>query len=126
LSRSLLTCFGLDQNPHDVAFLHDQVLIVIDLHLGAGPLAEQHQIAGFDIDRNELADLITSTGANGNNFALLGLFLGGVGNDDASSTLCLGFDAFDYDTIVKRTEFHVSLLRMEIGQIFSLAEALIP
>ncbi len=105
MSRSLLECFGLDQNPHDIAFLHDQVLIVIDLHLSAGPLAEQHQIAGFDIDRNELAGLITSTGTNGNNFALLRLFLGGVGNDDASGTFCFGFDAFDYDTIVGGRNF---------------------
>ena len=59
--------------------------MVIDLDLGAGPLAEQYPVAGFDVDRNELAALITSTGTNGGNFALLGLFLGSVGNDDASS-----------------------------------------
>jgi hypothetical protein len=84
-------CLCLDQNPHHVAFLHDQIVFVIDLGLGAGPLAEQHPVASLDINRNELAALIASTRTNSDNFPLLGLFLGGVGNEDASSAFCLGF-----------------------------------
>src|SRR3984957_4746526 len=109
-SRGLLACLDLDQNPHDVAFLHDQVLDAVDLDLGARPFAEQHPVAGLDVDRDELAGLITSPGADGDNFALARLFLGGVGDDDAGSGLALSVDALDDDAIVQWTEFHRSLL----------------
>ena len=35
--------------PHYIAFLDDQVIVLIDLDLGAGPLAEQHAVAGFEL-----------------------------------------------------------------------------
>src|ERR1043165_4344247 len=109
-SGGFLAGFRLDQNPHDVALLHDQVFGVVDLDLRAGPFAEQHPIACLEAARDELAALIASTRANGDDFALARLFLDGVGNDDTSSALCLGLDTLDHDSIVKRTEFHVSLL----------------
>jgi hypothetical protein len=28
----------LDEYPHDVTFLHDQVFVTVDLHLGTRPL----------------------------------------------------------------------------------------
>src|SRR4051794_31877018 len=49
LGRLALTR-GLVQHAHNVAFLHDQILDAIDLHLGAGPFAEQHPVAGFDVE----------------------------------------------------------------------------
>src|SRR5882724_6618183 len=70
LSGSLPARLGLDQNSHDVALLHDQVFVVIDLDLGAGPFAEQHPVAGLEVDRNEFAALVASTWTNGDNFAL--------------------------------------------------------
>src|SRR5690349_20739883 len=106
-SGGLLAGLGLDQNPHDVALLHDQIIMIIDLDLGARPLAEQHPVAGFEVDRNELAALIASTRANGDDLALARLFLDGVRNDDSSGALCIGLDTLDHDSIVKRTEFHV-------------------
>src|SRR5262249_50641236 len=48
---------------------------------------------------------------DGDHFALGGLFLGRVGNDDAASGLLFGFDTLDHDTVVKRTELHKVLLR---------------
>src|SRR5205823_12877373 len=96
----------LDQHRHDVAFLHDQVLDAIDLDLGARPLAEQHPVAGLDVDRDQLARLVAPAGADGDDLALLRLFLGGIGNDDPSRALFLGVNALDDDTVVKRTELH--------------------
>jgi hypothetical protein len=46
-------------------------------------------------------------GADGNDFAFLRLFLGGVGDDDAASGLFFGFDAANEHAVVQRTEFHV-------------------
>ena len=82
----------------------------VDLDFGAGPLAEQHAVANFEIDRSQLAALIAAARADGDHFALGGLFLGRVGNDNAASGLLFGLDTFDHDAVVERTEFHAVLL----------------
>src|SRR5262245_41506356 len=105
-SSRLAARLGLDIDPHDVAFLHDQVLDAVDLDLGARPLAEQHAVAGFDVDRDQLARFIASAGSHGDDLALLRLFLCGIGNDDPPRALFLGVNALDDDAVVKRTEFH--------------------
>src|SRR5205823_13653125 len=92
------------ENAHDVALLHDQQLFAVDLHLGAGPFAEQHAVADLKIDRDQLAAFITATGTNRGDFALRGLFLGGVGNDDAALGLFFGVDALDDNAVVKGTK----------------------
>jgi hypothetical protein len=51
-SGLLLGGSGTFEDAHDVAFLHDQEVLAVDLDLGARPLAEQHA----------LADLQTSSG----------------------------------------------------------------
>src|SRR6266851_10002213 len=56
--------------PHDVAFLHDQVLDAIDLDLGARPFAEQHPVAGLDVDRDQLARLVAPAWPAGDDLAL--------------------------------------------------------
>src|SRR5436190_14796796 len=98
------------EDAHDVAFLHDQQLLAVDLDLGAGPFAEQNAVADLEVDRDQLASFVTATGAHGDDFALRGLFLGTVRNDDAASGLLFGVDALDHDAVVKRTEFHAVLL----------------
>src|SRR5262249_5933563 len=82
----------------------------VDLDLGAGPLAEQHAVAGLHVQRDQLAGLVAAAGADRHDFALRGLFLGGVGDDDAAGGLLLGVDALDDDPVVKRGELHVVLL----------------
>src|ERR1043166_6149613 len=109
-SRSLLARLDLDQHAHDVAFLHDQVFDPVELDLGAGPFAEQHTVAGRDIDGNELAGLVASAGADGDDFALARLLPGVVGDDDAGRGLALGLDTLDDDAIMQGAKFHRSLL----------------
>src|SRR5258707_3993580 len=95
-SRGLLGLRGgLFENAHDVAFLHDQEILTVDLHLGAGPLAEQHALADLQVDRDQLAGLVAATGADGDDLALRGLLFDGIGNDDAAGALLLGIDALD-------------------------------
>src|SRR4051794_10708994 len=93
-------------DAHDVALLHDQEILAIDAHLGAGPLAEENAVAGLHVERNDLAALVAGAGTGGDDLALLGLLLGGVGDDDAALRLLLGVDAADDNTVMKRTEFH--------------------
>src|SRR5229473_8057803 len=109
--RGLLLRGGqIGENAHDVAFLHDQQLLAIELDLGAGPFAEQHAVADLEIYRNELAGFVAPTWADRRDFALRGLFLGTVRNDDAACGFVFGIDAFDHDAVVERTEFHAILL----------------
>src|ERR1700751_5282116 len=75
---------GVGENAHNVALLHDQQLLAVDLHFRARPLAEQHAVADLDVDRDQLAALVAATGADGDDFALRGLFLGCVGNEGAA------------------------------------------
>src|SRR5207248_6269114 len=80
-SGGLLLGIGLDQDPHNVALFHDEVLDVIDFDLGAGPFAEQDAVADPNVDGDELAALVAAAGSNGDDLALLRLLLGAVGND---------------------------------------------
>src|SRR5579872_5545628 len=89
---------------HDVGLLHDEEFFAVDLDLGAGPFAEQHPVAGLDVDRNELAGFVTAARADGDDFAFLRLLLGGVGNDDAAFGLLLGIDTLDHHAVMQRTE----------------------
>src|SRR6187397_1157793 len=97
---------GAFDDAHDVALLHDQEILAVDLHFGARPLAEQDDVADLHDDRGQLAALVAAPWADGDHFALRGLFLSGVGNDDAAGSLFLGINALDDDAVVKRAEFH--------------------
>src|SRR5258707_8778547 len=91
-------------DAHDVGLLHDQQLLAIELDLGAGPFAEQHAVAGLEVDRDQLAVFVTTAWSDRGDFALRGLFLGSVRNDDAALGLFFGVDALDHNAVVKRTE----------------------
>src|SRR5580698_8344880 len=60
-SRRQLRCLlrvreaRLRQHAHDVALLHDQEFLAVELDLGAGPFAEQHAVADLEVDRDQLA-----------------------------------------------------------------------
>src|ERR1700761_6539168 len=72
----LLLAGGLVEHAHNVAFLHDQQLLAVDLHFSAGPLAEQHAVADLEVDWDQLAGFVTAARADGGDLALRGLFLG--------------------------------------------------
>src|SRR5438309_9846066 len=80
-------------DPQDVAFFHDDEVFTVDLDLGAGPFAEQDLVAGLDVERRDLALFGPGASADGDDFAFLWLFLGGVGDDDPARGLFIGLDA---------------------------------
>src|ERR1700719_3400602 len=77
----------IGENAHDVALLHDQEFLAVELDLGARPLAEQHAIADLEVDRDQLAGFVAAARADRCDFALRGLFLGSVRNDDPAHGL---------------------------------------
>src|SRR5437868_10916660 len=96
-------------NSQNVAFLHDDEVLTVDLHLGARPFAEQDLVAGLDVQRRHLALFGLGASTDGDDFALLRLFLGGIGNDDPARGLLLGLDTADEDSVMKRPETHSHL-----------------
>src|SRR6266446_7327475 len=95
----------LDDCEH-VLFLHDQVLLLVDLDLGARVLAEEHAVVGLHVQRDLLAILVHLPVAHRDDLALLGLFLRGVGNNDAALLGVLLFLALDEDPVMQRTNLH--------------------
>src|ERR1700694_5263994 len=98
----------LSEHAHDVAFLHDQKFLAVELDLGARPLAEQHAVADLEVDRDQLAGFVAAARTDRRDLALRGLFLGAVGNDDPALGLFFGVDTFDHDTVMQRTKFRFS------------------
>src|SRR4051794_9242132 len=121
VSSTVLLSGGLDlggallEHAHDVAFLHDQQLVAVELDLGAGPLAEQHAVAGLDAHRRQLALVAARTRPDGQDLALHRLFFRGIGDDDAALGLLLLVDALDDDSIVQRPELHRHSLQFRDG-----------
>src|SRR5712672_3135690 len=107
--RGLLLGGGkIGDNAHDVALLHDQQFLTVELDLGARPFAEQHAVADLEVDRDQLAGFVAAARTNRGDFALRGLFLGAVGDDDAAPGFFFGVDALDHDTVMQRTKFGFS------------------
>src|SRR6266436_3478829 len=98
--RDLFLGHGLDHHAHDIALLHDQEFGVVDLDLGARPLAERHPVTDLEVDRDDPAGFVAPAGTDGDDLALAGLFLGGIGDDDAAGGLVFSFDTLDDNTIV--------------------------
>src|SRR6056297_2740430 len=121
---------GFDSRPclrddaHDVGLLHDQQVFAVDTDFGAGPLAEQNAVTRLDVERGNLAGLVTRTGTDGDDFTFLRLLLGGVGNDDTTLGLLFRFDAANHDTVVQGTKIHVCVLVFSgVGARYALREA---
>src|SRR5579862_5988071 len=53
------------EHAHDVAFLHDDQLFVVELHFGARPLTEKHPVARLQFEWPDLAVLVARAGAHG-------------------------------------------------------------
>src|SRR3954464_8099867 len=96
----------LIDDAHDVRLFHDDQVLTIELNLGAGPLAEQHAIAGLHIERLDLAAFVAGTRSDGDDLAFHRLFLRGIGNDDAAGGFLLRFHAPDQHAILQWTEAH--------------------
>ena len=60
LSGLFLGRGNVGEDAHDVALLHDQEFLAVDLDLGARPFAEQHAVADLEVDRDQLAGFVSA------------------------------------------------------------------
>src|SRR5712671_4261782 len=84
LARSSEFLFRRRRRPSEDAqhflFLHDDEVFAINLDFGAGILAEQDAVAVVNGEREGLALIVGAAFAGGDDFALLRLVFGRVGN----------------------------------------------
>jgi hypothetical protein len=86
-----------------VLFTDEEVLLAFNVDLGAGILAEQHLVALLHGERDGIAVVVGLTRADGNDPALLGLLLGGIGDDDSALALLFLVHTCDENAVPKRT-----------------------
>src|SRR5205814_2125860 len=77
------------EHREQVVLAHDQVLLAVDLDLGAAVLAEQHAVAGLDLGRDDLAVLVALARADGDHLGLDRLLLGRIGDEQTTRGLGL-------------------------------------
>src|SRR5258708_9844340 len=94
----------------DVGLAEDEELLAVNLDCGAAILAVEDLVALGDVKRSALAGvLIDSAVTDGQDLALLGLLLGGIGQDDATGRGLLLLDCPDDQTIAKGLQLHIDL-----------------
>src|SRR5207253_1539521 len=98
------------ENGEDVVLAHDQILLVVDLHLGAGVLPEQDLVPGLHIERDLLAFVGDLAVTDGDHLGLLGLLLGRVRDDDPALLDLFLLEPLHQKPIVQRTNLHTLLL----------------
>src|SRR5262245_35635700 len=94
-------------HAEDVLLAHDEVFLAVDLDLRAGILPEQDLVADLHVERGHLAVVVHFSLADRDDFALLGLLLRGVRDDDAAlGLLDRLLEAPDDDPILKWPDLH--------------------
>src|SRR5579862_2821863 len=83
------------------------MFLSVHLDFGAGILAKQNAIPYFDLRRKALAGLRQLAAADAFHFALLRLFLGIIGNNDAAVMGSCVFQTLDQNLIVEGSNLHV-------------------
>src|SRR5215471_3001948 len=96
----------LFDNGEHFLLAKDQVLFVVDLDLGPGVLADEDAVPLLDVERELLAFLVDLALADGDDFGLHRLLLGGVGDDDAPLLDLLRLQPPDENPVVKRSNLH--------------------
>src|ERR1700691_1564425 len=91
-------------DAEDFFFAHDEKLFAVELNLGAGVLAEENLVPRLNVEREDFAFVVRFALAHGDDFALLGLFLGAVGDNDAPTYGFALFQTADEDAVMERSE----------------------
>src|SRR5713101_3062701 len=91
-----LRAFGgpLD-HAEDVVLAHNQILLIIELDLGAGVFSEEHAVTLFDIQGHALTAVDLLTSAYSDDLALLWFLSSRVRDDNAAADLLLLLDPSD-------------------------------
>ena len=86
----------------DVTSRENEVLDPVVLDFGSAVLRVQDDVADSDIEGNAISVVVDAAGADGDNFAFLGLLFGRVGNNDSRRRDLLSSELLNDDAIFER------------------------
>jgi hypothetical protein len=95
-----------------VVFFHDEQFVAVELDGLAAVFAEQDAVADLHGQCLGFALVIGLAGANGQDFALVWLFCGGIGNEDTGSGAGFAVNAFDDHAVGERTKVHRDIFQI--------------
>src|SRR4030095_10396899 len=98
---------AVDDCEHFV-LTQDEVLLAFDLDFLTRVLSEQDRVAVLDVGLLAAAIVPDFALPDGEHLAALRLLLGGIGHDDAANGLFAFLETLNDETVVKRSDFHVS------------------
>src|SRR5512132_2092261 len=93
----------LGDNGEHVAGREDQVLLALDLDLGAAVLGVDDLVPDLDVE-GDAGAVLEPAGAHRHDGALLGLLLGRVRDDDPGDRRLLLFARLDHDAVLERLQ----------------------
>src|SRR5829696_5093993 len=111
----------------DVRLAQDEQVLAVDLDLRPAVLRVQDLVALGHVERHALTVVVELAVADGEDLALLGLLLGGVGKDETGCGRLLFLDRPDDQAIAEGLELHASepplgLLALSVGECQPLPE----
>src|SRR5437870_8249301 len=117
-----ISFISLADNRQDFVLAEDEVLLAVDLDVRARVLAEEDLFSGLDVE-GDLGPVVDDLAvADGDDLALLGLFLGGVRDDDPALDRLLLFDALDDQAVVQWLDVHAKcLLSNRMGEALAFS-----
>lgn len=105
---------SLGDDRQDVAGGQNEVVLTGVADLGAPVLGVDDDVALGNVNRNAIAGVIDATGAHGHDLALLGLLLGGVGDDRPDAVVCSA------STVWTTMRSSSGLMEIDIGDLLLL------
>src|SRR3954465_609902 len=112
-SQSSVASWLLDYGE-DVGFAKDEQIVALHLHLRAAVLGVEDRVALRYVERDALLTVVVpATVTDRKNGALLGLLLGGVGQDDPACCGLLLIERLDNQPVAERLELHYAWTSVE-------------
>ena len=105
----------LGDDTEDVVFANQLVLLTIDLHLGAAVGAEENHVADGDFERSRITCVVLLARAERDDLSLLGLFLGGVWDDDTTTDLFFFLEMLHEHAISDGLDSYFSHIDLYLG-----------
>src|SRR5947199_6018149 len=107
-SIRFVVCRSLYDLGEDVGLAQHEQVLTVDLDLGAAVLRVEDLVALGDVERDALLALVVKAAvADGDDLALLRLFLRGVGEDDPAGGRLLLLDRPHDEPVAQGLELHV-------------------
>jgi hypothetical protein len=99
----------------NIVFTHNEIINAVDLDLGTGIFSEENFFANLQINGNKLAVFGDLALANSDDFTLLRLFLGGVGDIEPPAVMVSSSSLFTMIRSCKGLRFIAFILLLCLG-----------